>query len=212
MAFRVPHEGRESKIGDQRSLVSRNHRLGANSHNTELENTYSPPTLSIQRKVAAQPSQQYRNNPPPRSEYYFPRNNMAEDLRTMSAEEIADLDLEIKKARVEEVGYIFGGIPLDASHGIRIAMRQENGRKDPIARFRSRRQSSSASSNASSSFSQYTESGPVYEPTTNCVAVVHVRKPSSMSENMLNYEVGRDCNERSQSMPTICEHVFDSSG
>lgn len=92
----------------------------------------------------------------------------------MTDEERADVDLEIKRIRVEEMGYIFGGIPLDASHGERIAMRQQNEFSDPIARFRPRRQASSTPSDASSSFSQPPEPGPTYQEPMNSVALMQV--------------------------------------
>lgn len=174
MAFYVPQDGRESRTGSQTALLVRNPRLGANYHNAALENTYNPPLLPFQRRIAAQSSQLSRSYLTSESGEYFSTYKMAEEYRTMTDQERVEMDLEIRRIRLEEMAYIFGGIPLDASHGERIAMRQHNGINDPLSRFRPRRQPSSSNSDTSSSFSQSPESGPSYHGSSNSVAVIQV--------------------------------------
>jgi hypothetical protein len=174
MAIYVPQDGWESSMGDQRALLVRNHRLGANSRNTENENTYNPPLLSIRRISDVESSQAHRSYFTSDPGYYFSRNKMAEEYRPMTDQERADMDLEINRIRAGELGWILGGIPLDASFAERIALRQQSGLYDPLARFRPRREASSQPPDASSSFSRPPEPVPMYQGTTTSVALVQV--------------------------------------
>jgi hypothetical protein len=103
---------------------------------------------------------------------------MSEAFREMSdeeAQELADLDLEIKKVRFKELGYIVSDIPLDARHGERIVLRQQGGYLDPIARFRSP-QSAKSSSTAESFGRAGQPPMPTTQSTSNAVTLVQVHK------------------------------------
>jgi hypothetical protein len=101
---------------------------------------------------------------------------MEETYRDMTDEEWADMELEIKKIRLEELGFLFSGIPRDVNHGERIAKRQQNGGFDPLARYRSRRPTSyqSSSSGSGPSFFQPPEPVPSNDATETEVALVKV--------------------------------------
>jgi hypothetical protein len=101
---------------------------------------------------------------------------MEETYRDMTDEEWTDMELEIKKIRLEELGFLFSGIPIDANHGERIVKRQQNGGFDPLARYRSRRPTSyqSSSSGSGPSFFQPPEPVPSNLATETEVALVKV--------------------------------------
>lgn len=92
----------------------------------------------------------------------------------MTNQEKADMDLEINRIRAAELGWIFAGMPVDADFAERVALRQQSGLHDSIARFRPRREASSSPPDASSSF--FRSPGPVSmcQETTTSVALVQV--------------------------------------
>jgi hypothetical protein len=110
--------------------------------------------------------------------------------RPMTELERDDMNLEIKRIRLEEMGYILGNIPLDAAHGERIAERQQrDGFAHPLSRFRPRQQASAPSSNTSSSFSPPPEPSPPREGTANSGGLVQVmRLPARWYGRVLNRE------------------------
>lgn len=134
--------------------------LGGNYQTEVLESTYRPPFLSGGGMITQSPTQRaYRHYTTSQPEYIFSRRKMEEHHRPMTEEELRDEDLEIKRQRVEVLGYMFASIPVDAAHGERIAMRKERtGLADPIGRYRPQRQAATQSPNASNSF------GPPPEP------------------------------------------------
>jgi hypothetical protein len=158
------------------ALMVRNHLLGANSHNAEIETTYNHPLLPVRRRIAAQPPPFHRSCSTPEPGCFTSQHKMEETYRDMTDEEWADMELEIKKIRLEELGFLFSGIPRDVNHGERIAKRQQNGGFDPLARYRSRRPTSyqSSSSGSGPSFFQPPEPVPSNHATETEVALVKV--------------------------------------
>lgn len=131
---------------------------------------YRPPLLSVQMMIVARSSQVHKIN-------CLSRHKMAEEYKPMADQETADIDLEIKKIRAEELGYILAGIPLNASHGERIvAMHQQKEFKDPIARFRTPWQASSSASGASFSYSHSPGQVPADQGKSNSVALMKVTR------------------------------------
>jgi hypothetical protein len=101
---------------------------------------------------------------------------MEETYRAMTGEERADMALEIKKARLEELAFLFSDIPIDVNHGERIAKRQQSGGFDRLARYRSPRPTSyqSSSSGSGPSFFQPPEHVSSNHATATEVSLVKV--------------------------------------
>jgi hypothetical protein len=101
---------------------------------------------------------------------------MEETYRDMTKEELADMELEIKKIRLEELAFLFSGIPIDANHGERIAKLQQNSSFDQLERSHSQQPTSYQSSSSSSgpSFFQPPEPVPSNHATETEVALVKV--------------------------------------
>lgn len=142
-------------LPNHRALTVHRSRLAANRQAVALKSTYSPPLLSGEGMIAQFSTQRaHRHCPTSEPDYNFSSRKMDEEYRPMSEQEKRDMDMEIKRIRLEEMGYILSGIPVDAAHGERIAMRQERtGFADPIGRFRPQRQASTQSPNAGNGFS-----------------------------------------------------------
>jgi hypothetical protein len=162
MAFyNVPGDGWESSINNQIIPLVRNHLLGANSHNAEIETTYSPPLLPVRRRITAQSSHFPRSYSTSEQRYYPSQHRMEEPFREMTEEECAYMELEIKKIRLEEMAYLLSSIPLNVKHGEEIAKRQQRGAADPLSRYRSKTYASSSSSSSEASSSFFQPPGPV---------------------------------------------------
>lgn len=172
----IPLDGWEMSLSNHRALTPHESRLAANRQAAALKSTYSQPLLSGEVMIAQFSTQRaHRHCSTSEPDYCFSSRKMEEDYRPMSEQERRDMDIEIKRIRLEEMGYILSGIPVDVAHGERIAMRQERtGFADPLGRFRAQRQASTQSPNSGNGFSPPPEPVSPQQSTATSGALIQV--------------------------------------